>query len=182
MSKVVESRTICSTPIFKVERDVIQDDYGLEMVRAVVRKRSCVGILALDEEGRILLVRQYRHPFGREVLEIPAGVIEEGEDPAAAARRELEEECGYHAKELQLLSRIAVSPGWTDEVIHLFLATDLIKTEQRLDDEERIEIVRVNYEDFEERIVADEIVDAKSVAAFFHALRYLVPEDSALVT
>lgn len=175
MPEVLDRSLLCATPIFKVEVDTVQmEDQTVE--RAVVRKRPCVGILALNDQDEIMLVSQYRHPVGCAIYEIPAGAIDPGEEPHRAARRELEEECGLQCASLNLLGSIVVSPGWTDEAIYLYLAERFTITQQRLDDEERITCEWVDLRTAHAWIVQGKIQDAKTISALTFLMGHLASE------
>ena len=119
---VLSAERLLSTPTIDVERARIRFADGHEAERIVVRHPGAVAIVALDEEGRWLLVRQYRHPAGSVLLEVPAGTLEPGEAPERAAARELREETGFAAAELERLGGFYTAPGFCDEYIHVFLA------------------------------------------------------------
>lgn len=124
--KTLTSSEMYKGRIFRVDRDVIDPENGQpELVRDVVRKGACVAILAVRDDEQLALVCQYRHPLGQELLEVPAGLVDAGETPVQAAFRELEEETGYQAMSLEKLGVYYASPGFTDEVIHLYEARDL---------------------------------------------------------
>ena len=106
----------------------------------IVRHKSAVGVLSLDAEGRMLCVRQERRAIGGFTVEVPAGLIDEGEEPLEAARRELQEEAGFDA-EMELLTRFYSSPGFTDEQIYMFRATGLRDSRLPMDDDEDIEVL-----------------------------------------
>lgn len=135
----------------------------------VVRHPGAAAIVPLDADGMVILVRQYRHAAGGWLLEVPAGTLSPGEDPAAGARRELEEETGVRAGSLRELGSILVSPGFCDERIWLFLATDLVASEQRLEEDEVLALERLPLAEAERRALAGELVDAKSTCAILRA-------------
>ncbi|MEX2530066.1 MAG: NUDIX hydrolase [Gemmatimonadota bacterium] len=125
-------------------------------------------------DPRIVLLRQYRYAAGGEIWEVPAGMPDSpGEDPAACAARELAEEAGYRAGELQYLTHIFTTPGFTDEVIHLYAAWDLSPTESMLDADEFLTVVEQPLSEVMASLEAGDIVDAKSVSALLFADRFL---------
>jgi len=134
------------------------------------------GALAVPvtDDGKFILVRQYRFPIGRDLLEFPAGTVEVGEDPATTIKREIEEETGYTAKSWQSLGKFVLAPGYSDEYIYAFLARDLQKLakppEQDIDED--IEVVLMSGEEVEKAILAEEL-DAKSISSYFLAQRFL---------
>ena len=133
-----------------------------ENEREVVRHRGAVAVVAVDGEGRVTLVRQLREPARKELLELPAGTLEEGEDPLASARRELAEETGLHGGEWRLAARFWTTPGFCSERMHLYVATGVLEGESDLEEDEQIELVRWRVDEIAERL--DEIEDAKTLA------------------
>lgn len=139
----------------------------------IVRHPGAAAVVPVDKEGRVLLVRQYRHAAGGYLLEVPAGKLDPGEPPEACARREVEEETGHRASDLVSLGSILTTPGFTDERIWLFLATGLEPTRQSLEADEVLTVERVELSEAERMALAGEIVDAKSVCALARAARRL---------
>jgi ADP-ribose pyrophosphatase len=129
---------------------------------------AVVPFISLDE---VLLIRQYRYATGGEILEVPAGKLDGGEDPTVCAVRELEEEAGRRAGRIEHLDSIWTSPGFTDERIHLFAAFDLEEVPQRLEADEVIEVVRMPLAEALELVWSGELPDAKSSLALIHAAR-----------
>jgi len=150
---------------------------GNEVELDVVRHPGAAAVVALDTDGSLLMVRQYRHTVGEWLLEVPAGKLSPGEDPAACAHRELEEEAGVRAASLRELGSIFVSPGFCDERIWLFLATDLATSEQRLEADEVLAVERMPLAEAERRALSGEIVDAKSTVAILRAAALLRRRD-----
>jgi ADP-ribose pyrophosphatase len=147
-----------------VRVDRLRFPSGRESTSEVVEHGGGVTVVAFDPEGRLLLVRQYRHPTGRELLELPAGTLDPGESPESCAERELQEETGYRPARLERLGGFYLAPGYCAEYQHVFLASDLI--ESRLEGDE--EAIHVEPAPLEEvlRLVADgEIEDAKTAGA-----------------
>ena len=159
--------------IIRVERDEVRLEDGTETIREVVRHPGGAAILPVDAEGNATLVRQFRYAFGREILEIPAGKLEPGEDPKTAAVRELEEECGLVAGEITDLGCIYPSVGYDDEVIYLFLARELSTTVARPDDGEFVTLEQYPLEELTGMAERGEIRDAKTVTAILKTSRML---------
>ena len=135
------------------------------------------GALAVPvtHDGQLVLVRQYRFAMQGRLLEFPAGTVELGEDPAETIRREIEEETGYAAATWHCLGDFPIAPGYSDELIYAFLATDLTKLEKPplQDDDEDIEVVLMTPEVFEETVRSGVMVDAKTVTSYFLAKPFL---------
>jgi len=129
----------------------------------IVRHPGASAMVPIKEDGTVVLVRQFRHAAGGFIYEIPAGKLYPGEDPKLCAARELEEEIGYRAEQLTLLSSILTAPGFTDEVIHIYKATGLIKTQQRLDQDEVLEVVELPLPEVLTMIQDGRIRDAKTM-------------------
>ncbi|GAB4413953.1 MAG: NUDIX hydrolase [Anaerolineales bacterium] len=162
--RTLNSRLVYEGRLIRLRADEVALPNGRRTVREVVEARGAVGIVALDDEGYVILVRQYRRPAGRELWEIPAGTLEPGEDPAACARRELAEETGFTAQEVRPLAGFYTSPGFCDEWMHLFLARGLSEGPQAQEDDESIRVARVPLADALAMIRSGEICDAKTVA------------------
>jgi ADP-ribose pyrophosphatase len=173
MMKILSSEKIWQGRIFEIERDCLRDASGMEMIREVVRHSGGAGALAVNADGCVALVRQYRHPAGRELLEIPAGKLERGEDPAACAARELEEEIGFQAGIIRELSVFYSTPGFCEEQLHIFLATDLTPVSRRLDEDEVIEVIWLPLTEAVAMIGKGGIVDSKTIIALLLAERML---------
>ena len=128
--------------------------------------------MPITDDGRFVMMKQYRHAAGGYLFEIPAGKLDvEGEDPLACAKRELEEETGYKADEWKHLVSIKTTPGFTDEVIHIYLARGLTEGESNLEESEIIELHHFSREEVEKMLDAGEIVDAKTLVGLYAALR-----------
>lgn len=160
---VLASTTVYRGRIFNVRVDTVEFPDGRTGTREIVEYPGAVVIAALDDREEVLLVRQYRHAVGRELLELPAGKLEPGEAPLACARRELEEETGFRAREWQLLLTYYSTPGFTTEQMYLYRATGLEATEPAPDRDEFIQVVKVPLCRALEMVARGEICDAKSI-------------------
>ena len=138
---------------------------GREVVRDVVHFGESVAIVPVKENGKIVLIRQFRAPIGRWIIEVPAGRVEEGEDWRSAATRELEEETGYNAAHVKKLASTYVSPGYSDEIVHITLAEELVYVGGHPESSEVIEIIEISYEKVLEYIYKGIINDAKTIIA-----------------
>jgi ADP-ribose pyrophosphatase len=151
--------------------DTVQLPDGRQTTREIVEHAECVAVVPVDEDGNVLLVRQFRHAAGKTMLEIPAGGIDSGETPEAAVRREMGEETGFSPRTVERLGGFYSSPGFCTEYLHLFLATDLEANRLQAEDTEGIELVRVRPDRIPELIESRAICDSKSVAGLFTYLR-----------
>jgi ADP-ribose pyrophosphatase len=138
---------------------------GSVLPRDLVRLGESVCILPLLDDGRVVLIRNRRHAVGQWLWEVPAGMIDPGEQPDGAARRELREEAGYRAGRLDRLGRIFTAPGAVDERMHVFRATGLDEVGQALEAYEQIEVHRLHLAEVDRMIASGELCDAKTIAA-----------------
>jgi ADP-ribose pyrophosphatase len=145
---------------------------GRETTREIVEHGDCVAIIAVDDEDNILLVNQFRKPVEKRLLEIPAGGIEPGEEPADSVRRELREETGFLPQKLERLGGFYSSPGYCTEYLYLYLATDLVSSPLQAEDSESIRLVRVPLSEIPSLITSGSICDAKSIAGLLAFLEY----------
>lgn len=138
----------------------------------MVRHPGASAIVPLRPDGRVVMIRQYRHAAGGFIYEVPAGKLDGGEDPLSCAQRELEEEVGLLAARWESLTTIWTTPGFTDELIHLFLARDLKPSKQKLDHDEVIEVEEIPLDQLLLMIQRKEVVDGKTICAlmltYFH--------------
>src|SRR5947209_14805851 len=158
----IDSKKVFSGRVFDVTVDTVREA-DRTYVREVVHHPGSAVILPAFEDGTIALVRQYRHPAVKYLLELPAGTLNDKERPEEGAARELEEELGVIAGKLEKLCEFFISPGFLSEKMWLYLATELRETEQRLDEDEAIEVVRLPIERALQMITDGEIEDAKTI-------------------
>ena len=166
--KIISTKSIYKGKIFDVSLDRIREG-EIEYEREIVAHNGSAVIVPVFADKTVALVKQYRHAAGKYLWEIPAGSLEKDENPEIGARRELEEEVGVLAGELKLLSAFYVSPGFVSEKMFVFLATDLTKTAQNLEDDELIEIEKFTFEQAFEMIRSNEIEDAKTIVGLILA-------------
>ncbi|WP_223066576.1 NUDIX hydrolase [Paenibacillus caui] len=164
--KWLSTRPIFEGKIISLQIDTVELPDGTQATREVVKHPGAVAVLAVHE-GKLLLVDQYRQAMGRCELEIPAGKLEQGEDPMDAARRELEEETGYRCGNIRLLHSFYTSPGFADEVIHLYVAENLTAGSFSPDEDEFLEIHKVTLEEAQQFIAEGRIADAKTLLAVY---------------
>ena len=158
--------------LIKVTYD-IADVNGKEAWREVVHHPGASAVIAIDEDNRIIMEKQFRYALNDYLLEIPAGKLDAGEDPLVCAKRELEEETGIIASEWISLGTIATSPGFCNEVIHLYVAKGLSKGEIHWDEDEYVEVERYTFDELLQRIKEEKIKDSKSLSALLLAMPYL---------
>ncbi len=145
--------------------DTVEKPSGKKATREVVEHSDCIAVVVLDEHDNVLLVRQFRYPLGKFLLEIPAGGIDPGEEPVDCVRRELQEETGYLGQKIDKLGGFYSIPGYGTEYLHCYLATGLVPSRLVAEDTEEIELVRVPMNQIPQLIASGEICDAKSIAA-----------------
>lgn len=178
--KMISRKEIMKGKILHVTVDTVEIDDGAggekkTAVREAVWHFGACAVLPVTDDGKIILVRQYRYAAAQAMLEVPAGKIEHtGESPDICAARELEEEAAVTAGELIPLGFIYTSPGFCDERIYLYLARKLRRGEQHLDDDEFMNIERYTPQEVEQLIADNHIVDAKTIAVFEKARKYLI--------
>lgn len=161
--QILNSETAWSGKIFDVECLEVKLPNGRVSRRDVVRHHGAVAIVALTESGKIALVRQYRTALDRVTVEIPAGKLELGEDPLDCAKRELKEETGFVAGRIAYLTTIASSCGFSDELIHLYLATQLSFEGAKPDEDEFLNVDLVDVQELVDAVLDGKIEDAKTV-------------------
>ncbi len=172
VEETLSSQLIYDGRAVKLRVDTVRMADGRETSREIVEHSDCVAIVAIDGNNNVLLVNQFRKPVERELLEIPAGGIEPGEDPVATVRRELQEETGYLPRKVERLGGFYSTPGYCTEYLYLYLATDLIPSQLRAEDTENIRLVRVPVSQISSLIASGSICDAKSIAGLFTFLEY----------
>lgn len=162
--KHMEKKVVYENDHFTISQEKLILPGGKEVWWSFIEGLDAVGILALTDDGKIVFVKQYRPAIKNFVLEIPAGLVESGENPEDTAYRELEEEAGYKAGSMEKIYEYYSSPGISKSKTHIFLAKSLIKTEQCLDEDEFLEIVEI----FPENISTFDLFDGKSILAIKH--------------
>lgn len=167
--KTVSSQTIYEGKIITVKLDQAQLVNGATASREVVEHPGGVAILPLYDDGTVPIVRQFRYPFQKVITELPAGKLERGEDHRVCALRELEEETGYTPATLTYMGALLSSPGFTDEVLHMYLARGLKPGECHPDEDEFLERDRVPLGELVKEVMDGTIQDAKTVAAVLKA-------------
>jgi len=169
----VETKTVFKGKIVNIRQDVARLQNGNLSNREVVEHPGGVGIIPLTSDNKIIMVRQYRYCMEEEIIEIPAGKLEYGEDPFECAKRELSEETGCTAGKYVDFGKIYPSPGFCRETLYLYLALDLERGEMHLDDNELLSIEEIDIDELIDMINANELYDAKSVVGVLRAKMYL---------
>ena len=162
LPRILSSQKVFDGRVFNVTVDTVSEG-ELTYQREVVHHNGSAVIVPIFDDGTVALVKQYRHPAVRYLLEVPAGTLAKGERPDAGAARELKEELGLVAARLEKLSEFFVSPGFCEEKMWVYLATELSEGEQALEDDEILEVVRLPIVDALEMITSGEIQDAKTI-------------------
>lgn len=169
--RVKETEKVYHGSRIVVFRDFVEQPDGSEVAREVVQFNDAAAIVPLTTDMEVIMIRQFRYPTKGTLIEIPAGVLAEGEEPRECALRELEEETGYSAGKLTPLGAVHTSPGVCTEKIHLYLAEELHKGSQDLEHGEVIEPHAVKFEDALDMISSGEITDAKSICGLLLAAK-----------
>lgn len=170
--KTLSSQIIYEGRAVKVRVDTVEMPGGRKTTREIVEHVDCVAIVAIDDEDNVLLVNQFRKAVEKELLEIPAGGMEPGEDPATTVSREMQEETGYLPRKLESLGGFYSAPGYCTEYLYLYLATDLVPSQLFAEDTEDIKVVRVPLHQITGLITSGRIRDAKSIAGLLTFLEY----------
>lgn len=163
--KKLSSELIYQGKILDLYKDTVKCPNGVISAREVVRHCKAACVLAIKDD-KVIIEEQYRYPYDEVILEFPAGKIEEGEDVLKGAIRELEEETGYLAHTIEYLGDMYPACAYTDEIISLYVATDLEKTKQNLDDNEVLNFKFISFDELNELIKTNKIKDAKTIAAY----------------
>lgn len=161
--ETIDSKRVFAGRVVSLRVDQVRLPSGRTATREVVEHPGAVALIAVNQRGEMILVRQYRQPVGRALLEIPAGKLQPGEDPMECARRELFEETGYTAGSLQLLTAYYTTPGFSDEKMYMFLATELVEGKPDLDEDEFLEVVHLPPAQARLLVYQGQVVDAKTI-------------------
>ena len=170
---VLASERVYEGRILNLRVDQIRTPNGVEALREIVENGSAVAIVALDDQQRVVLIKQYRHAIRGQVIEIPAGKLDGDEEPLEGAQRELREETGFQAGHFERLGSFYPAPAWSTEFVNLYLATQLNPGPTHLEADEAIEMWQVALDDAVKMIQSGTIVDGKTVAALLLAQQYL---------
>ncbi|MDC1541874.1 NUDIX hydrolase [Candidatus Pseudothioglobus singularis] len=170
----IHTEKIFEGKIVRLQVDDVTLPNGKKAKRELVKHSGAVAVIAITKDRKIVFVEQYRKPLERTLVEIPAGKLEEGEDPKEAAIRELEEETGYTANNLQLLTSFYTSPGFADEIVHIYITDELEKLDNppKGDEDEFVEVLELTLDEAKRYVEEQRIQDAKTNYAvlYLHAL------------
>ena len=176
IARVNSQEALYQGRVFRLDKENITLGNGVNVDVDIIRHPGASAIVPLLKENTLLMIRQYRHAVGDFIWEIPAGTLDANEAPIQCARRELIEETGYSADSWHELGKIYPLPGYSDERIHIFLASDLTPARQDLDMDEVLEVHEVDFKDAIEMIYKGEIQDAKTIAALMFANLVSAPD------
>lgn len=171
--ELLKSELLLKGRAFAIRRDWLKTPSGGETKFDIIEHHGSVIIVPVDADGNLLLVRQYRHAAAQNLLELPAGTLEEGEEPSVCAAREIREETGYAAGKLTKLGEFFLAPGYSTEQMSVFLAVDLTYAPLDADEDEFLSVEKVPVGEALSRAVRGELPDAKSLAALFLAQGHL---------
>lgn len=163
--KTLESELMYDGKIVKLYRDKALLENGSEVSREVIKHPGGVCVVPLTEKGEVIMVKQFRYPSGKVLIEIPAGKLEWQEDHFACGKRELKEETGCTAEKYDYLGCLLPTPAYDTEVIHMYLARELTRAEQKLDEDEFLDVMKIPFNKTLEMVMNGEITDAKTQLA-----------------
>jgi ADP-ribose pyrophosphatase len=170
--KTLSSQTIFEGRAVRLRVDTVQTADGRKSTREIVEHADCIAVIAVDNDDNVLLVKQFRKSVEKELLEIPAGGIDAGEDAEAAVIREMQEETGFRPQSLERLTGFYSSPGFCTEYLHLYLATDLTPGRLHAEDTAGIEVVRVPIVQITDLVMSGQICDSKTIAGLLFFMEY----------
>lgn len=165
IEKKIDSKKVYQGSFLQIFEDAVRLPNGREASREYVKHPGATAVVAIANDGRIAMVRQYRYPVGKVTFEIPAGKLDAGEEPLVCAKRELKEETGYVAERWTKLTSLLTTPGFTDEVIHLYKADKMHFDQACPDEDEFIHTDLYTPEELRQMIADETIVDAKTIVA-----------------
>jgi ADP-ribose pyrophosphatase len=165
--KTLHSEEIFSGKVISLHLQDVELPNGKQSKREIIKHPGAVAILAITDDKKVVMVEQYRKALERTIVEIPAGKLEKGEEPELCARRELEEETGYECESLELLTSFYTSPGFADEIVHVYVAKGLNKKENAaaLDEDEFVNLEELTFDEAVQYVKEQKIYDAKTIFA-----------------
>ncbi len=172
LEKKISGKAVYEGSFLTLYKDEIELPNGKNATREYLRHPGAACVVPLTDDGYVIMVKQYRYPLGKVMLEIPAGKLDKGEDHRLCAERELKEETGAIAKQLFYLGGLAVTPAYTDEIIHMYLARGLSFGDKNPDEDEFLEVVRIPLAKAVNMVLNGEIIDAKTQTALLKTFAY----------
>lgn len=169
----LRSETLLQGRAFKIRRDHLKTPDGRETKFDIIEHGGSVIIIPVDKDGNLIFVRQYRHAAGMDLLELPAGTLEEGEDPAVCAAREIREETGYASGNMKKIGEFYLAPGYSTEFMHVYIATDLHYDPLEPDEDEFLQVEKMPLKAVMDLVKSNKMPDAKSLAAILLAKSHL---------
>jgi ADP-ribose pyrophosphatase len=169
----LRSETLLKGRAFLIRRDTLKTPDGRETKFDIIEHGGSVIIVPLDKDGNLLFVRQYRHAAGKDLLELPAGTLEAGEDPGVCAAREIREETGFAADKIEKIGAFYLAPGYSTEFMHVYLAQELRHDPLEADDDEFLSVELIPFREAIEMAERGEMPDAKSLAALLLARSHI---------
>lgn len=171
--KTIKEEYIYKGKIINLRKDEVELHDGSISMREIVEHNGGVGVVAVNEKKEFILVKQFRKPLERELLEIPAGKLEKGENPLECGIRELEEETGFKPVKMEKMGEIFTAPGFSNEKLYLYFCDEMVKGNVNLDDDENIEVIYVDYKRAIEMIYNGEIKDSKTMIGILMASKFI---------
>lgn len=171
--ELLRSETLLKGRAFLIRRDTLKAPDGRETKFDIIEHGGSVIIIPIDKDGNLLFVRQYRHAAGQDLLELPAGTLDEGEDPAVCAAREIREETGFAADKIEKIGDFYLAPGYSTEFMHVYLARELRHDPLEADADEFLSVEAISFAEAIQMAERGEIPDAKSLAALLLAKSHL---------
>ena len=171
IEKKVSSENVFDGVLLHVFKDKIELPNGNEAVREYIKHQGAVCVVPVTDEMEVVAVKQYRYPIGRVTIEIPAGKLDAGEEPLEAAKRELSEETGVESADIEYMGGLYPSVAYTDEIIHMYVAKNLVYGQAHTDDDEFLNVVKIPLKEFAQMVMNGEIQDSKTMAAILKVAR-----------
>lgn len=171
IEKKVSSENVFDGRLLHVYKDVIELPNGHNSTREYIKHQGAVCVVPVTDKMEVVAVRQYRYPIERVTIEIPAGKLDKGEEPLDAAKRELSEETGVESADIEYIGGLYPSVAYTDEIIHMYVAKNLVYGEAHTDDDEFLNVVKIPLTEFVEMIMDGTIQDSKTQAAILKVAR-----------
>jgi ADP-ribose pyrophosphatase len=172
VEKLVNSERIYNGRVINLRKDIVELTNLRTTTREVIEHPGAAAIVPLLEDNKILMIKQYRHATEETLMEIPAGTLQKGEKPEECASRELTEETGCKAKELKKIVSCYLAPGYSNEVIHIYIATDISQVDQKPEEDENIQVVTMSLDEAVQKIKDDKIRDAKTIIGILYVLSF----------